>query len=378
MTNIKSADLAAANASSMITQLKETSQASSQILGNMRDFIYNSSNQLKGAGYDAVRAKLSVYVDAISKQAQICDNLSNNVIAANNVMLTFMDGYTYLDNSYIQDIENSIADVKSFLGWLTSYSKDNTKNGTDAEIAKWDGIRADLEKKLEKLKKLDSTDSSSFAMLDDVSEDMMNFAKAIYELKLPNYDGTIPDDQNSAEFRELISHVGMGGEPVFYYQKGWYDEDGKLHPWKSSWGKSIATSGCGPTSMAACLATMLGDKSITPSTIANMMNYEDNRGGVYVGKACSKYDLDCTSKIGLSKTSMNNFLTAGGKMIVAVNYGGHYIAVIGINNKKKPPTYIVCDPNNPKKREWTYNEIAATHTMVFHIAPKGRKVNECV
>ena len=28
------------------------------------------------------------------------------------------------------------------------------------------------------------------------------------------------------------------------------------------------------------------------------------------------------------------------------------------------------------KPEWTYNQIAAGHTMVFHIAPKGKKVKD--
>ena len=216
---------------------------------------------------------------------------------------------------------------------------------------------------------------SRFSLLDPVSEDMMSFAKAIYELKLPNYDGTIPDDQNSAEFKELLNHVGMGGEPVFYYQGGWYDEQGNLHRWQTSWGKSIASSGCGPTSMAAILATLLGDKSITPSTIANTMKYNDNVGGKYAFDSCKRYDLNCTSSIGLNK-NMKTFVQNGGKMIVAVNYGGHYIAVLGYDEKTNK--YIVCDPNNPKKTRWTYNEIAATHTMVIHVAPKGKTVNECM
>lgn len=379
MTKVYSADLSNANSSSMITQLEETSSSSSTVLSQLNSFIGESSSILMGNGYDAVRSKLSVYADAINKQKTICDNLSNNVKAANNVMLTFMDGYSYLDDAYIQDIEYSIEDVKSFLSWLRSYSEEKkARNGTDAEIAHWEGIQAELERKLDKLRKLDPTDKSSFAMLDTVSEDMMNFAQAIYELKLPNYDGTVPEDQNSAEFKELLNHVGMGGQPVFYYQKGWYDENGKLHSWKSSWGKPISSSGCGPTSMAAVLATLLGDKSITPATIANTMGYNDNIGGTYVFNSCKRYGLDYEYHIGLGRNNMNTFLSNGGKMIVAVNGGNHYISILGINNDKQPPTYIVCDPNNPNKREWTYNQIAAGHTMVFHIAPKGKKVKDMI
>jgi hypothetical protein len=377
MTKLASGELSQANNSAMITQLESTAQTCTDLVGKLNDFIYNSGDTLKGGGYDAVRAKFSFYVDAISKQKMICDNLTNNVKAANNIMLTFMDGYSFLDDSKINDIEYSIEDIKSFLGWLES-SSGSGKNGTAEEISKWNGILADLEKKLQKLKSLSPTDKSSFALLDNVSEDMMNFAQALYELKLPNYDGTIPEEQNSAEFRELITHVGMGNEPIFYCQWGWWDEDGQLHRWKTSWGKSIATSGCGPTSMAAVLATLLGDQSITPATVANKMGYDDNVGGKYVVDNCKRYGLDMNYHIVLSKSTMNNHLRNGGKMIVAINHGGHYIAVLGINDKKKPPTYIVCDPNNPKKKEWTYSEIAGTHTMTFFIAPKGKSVNECI
>ena len=177
-----------------------------------------------------------------------------------------------------------------------------------------------------------------------------------------------------------LAKTTVNGKTIYYNQNGYLDENGKLQKWKSSWGKDIASSGCGPTSMAAVLANMLGDTSITPSTVANMLNYDDNIGGNYVKKVADKYNLDQTHEIGLDKTKMNNFLRNDGKMIVAVNNGGHYISVLGINDSTNPPTYIVCDPNdsNTATKTWTYNDIAAGHTMVFHIAPKGKTVEECL
>ena len=177
-----------------------------------------------------------------------------------------------------------------------------------------------------------------------------------------------------------LQHTVVNGQPVYYNQNGYYDENGNWTKWKSSWGKDIASSGCGPTSMAAVLATMFGDTSITPSTVANMMNYDDNVGGTYVKKVADAYHLDQTHQIGLDKNKMDTFLRNNGKMIVAVNNGGHYISVLGINDSTNPPTYIVCDPNdsNTATKTWTYNDIAAGHTMVFHIAPQGKTVEECL
>ena len=184
-------------------------------------------------------------------------------------------------------------------------------------------------------------------------------------------------DATTGKLVTLGSIKGNNGKIIYYNQKGYYDENGNFHQWESSWGKDIASSGCGPTSMAACLANMLGDPSITPSTIANMMNYDDNIGGNYVIKTCQHYNLDQTHNIGLDKGKMDTFLSNGGTMIVAVNNGGHYISVLGINNDG---SYIVCDPNNANtaQKRWTYNDISAGHTMVFHIAPPGKTVNQCL
>ena len=188
---------------------------------------------------------------------------------------------------------------------------------------------------------------------------------------------------------ETVANVGDGatlqtlehkGQLVYYSQRGYYDQNGQFHRWQSSWGKDIASSGCGPTSMAACLTNMLNDPSITPSTIANMLNYDDNVGGNYVKKAADHYGLDQTHQIGLDKEKMNNFLRNNGKMIVAVNNGGHYVAVVGIDDSSNPPKYIVNDPNDSdgKMKTWTYSQLSTGHTMVFHIAPKGKTVEECI
>ena len=169
------------------------------------------------------------------------------------------------------------------------------------------------------------------------------------------------------------SSISYNGNTIYYNQKGYF-KDGVLHEWPTKWTKTISFSGCGPTSMAACLANMLGDPSITPSTIANLMKHADNIGGRFVGKAAKKFGIQQTCKYGLSPERMNKCLRNGGTMIVAVKEGGHYIAVVGINDKTNPPTYIVNDPNDAKasKKYWTYKAISQGHTMTFYLAPKGK------
>lgn len=186
------------------------------------------------------------------------------------------------------------------------------------------------------------------------------------------------DDSGTIEATNLMSTT-YNGEPVYYYQKGYFDEQGNLHEWPTTWGKTIASSGCGPTSMASILATLLGDRSITPSTIANEMSYNGNIGMNFVPHACEKYGLNYSGKPHLSKENVNTFLQNNGKIMVAVNGGGHYIALLGVNNSTNPPTYIVCDPNdrNTATKVWEWKDFAA-HTQTMFIAPPGKTVEQCL
>ena len=93
MAKVTYDDLERANASSSLDLLAETAVDSSKIASVIENFINNSKTYLTGGGYDAVRLKLGLYVDALRKQYQICVNLPNNVKAANFSLITYMEGY---------------------------------------------------------------------------------------------------------------------------------------------------------------------------------------------------------------------------------------------------------------------------------------------
>ena len=209
MTKIYNSELSSANSSNMIKELEKEIETSTKLISIMSEFLTSSTTVLVGGGYDAVRAKLSLYSDALSKQITICQNLANNLKAANNIMINYMEGYEMLDDAYIGDIKNSISDIKAFLDWLKSYttitrtdSQGNTttesvRNGTDAEIESWTGILHEFEHLLELLENLKPTDESAFSLLDSVKTDVISFGKALQELKLPDFNGKIEDDSDS-------------------------------------------------------------------------------------------------------------------------------------------------------------------------------------
>ena len=275
----------------------------------------------------------------------------NAISATKAVNLSFDTSKTQL-----AEIQTALKDEQVFLGPICDSCNNALTKGTDA-ITK-------LSENFVAIENYFIETSSTYKAGDDNSAKVLSLSS----------DGKL-------EASTLQSYQGGSGEPVYYYQKGYFDENGNLHEWPTTWTKSIADSGCGPTSLASVLATMLGDKSITPSTIADTMVHADsNTGGRFIAPNCKRYGLDSSPYYYMNKDNVNTFLRNNGKLVVSINDGKHYIAVLGINDSTNPPTYVVCDPNvrDTATRTWKWEDITNMNTMCFYIAPPGRTVPECL
>ena len=140
-----------------------------------------------------------------------------------------------------------------------------------------------------------------------------------------------------------------------FSQKG-YNEDGKLNPWdyfKNGWDKEISGSGCGPTSLASCLATMLQRPEIIPSVLtSSLTDKNDNKEWKYlkiIDEMNEKYNLNIYYSRDYSKGMKDSngnyvlmdFLKNGGKLIVVGQDGEHYKMILGGTEND---TVIICDP----------------------------------
>lgn len=86
---------------------------------------------------------------------------------------------------------------------------------------------------------------------------------------------------------------------------------------------SIGSSGCGPTSMAMVAATLTGNTSITPLTIANQYGaqyHTDGTSWAVWPVFASDYGLTYTN-LGTNLTAAANIIRQGGLVIIAVNQG---------------------------------------------------------
>ncbi len=425
MTKVLSSDLTQANSSNVITLLTQTAEDSNKLLNRLSMFVHSSKSICVGGGYDAVRAKLLLYYDALSKQSKICVNLSNNVVSANNFMLNYMDGYSELDNSKLPEIDQSITEADRTLTWLKELVYDyeydekgeiksvsSHTRGDQSLINSWSGVLDELKKLREKLEGLEYADSSAFGIISDVEMDTINFISAtngisnnsfsskncktskfisdVEEIQAPqlnmiqNTDETLVATTLSSARTKGTGNLYNGNTAINYLQTDpqWQDT-----AWHSSEYNGLAMAGCGPTSTAAALATILKDPSITPKTIGDKYPYSGTSTNL-PKKAAQDAGLDVSDNIYTSeKGAFDAVLESGGGIIFKAAeeteryngiryYGGHYIAILDHN----PVTdeYTICDPYSTENstQTWSYEDITngVKDNWSAVIAPPGETV----
>jgi len=81
MAIVHKSDLQNINSSAGLSYIEKKAEESQKLSNAISNFITNTQTKLKGGGYDAVRSKMSLYIDALNKQSQICSNLKNKRVA---------------------------------------------------------------------------------------------------------------------------------------------------------------------------------------------------------------------------------------------------------------------------------------------------------
>lgn len=199
MSKVIKGNLVDANNSQGLTVLEEIIEMSNDVKISLEEFINSSKNNFKGSAYDAARSKLQLYVEALNKQITLCDILINNIHAANNQMINYMEEYNFLDSGYLDGYKNEINSIKNKISSLSVPTQDDDM--TDAEfnekmseynssINYYIGRIAELEKLCKKLEGLDAADSSAWGIIsnnpDGNSEDIINYSKAVKGLEAVN------------------------------------------------------------------------------------------------------------------------------------------------------------------------------------------------
>ena len=173
---VYSSDLAKANTDNMgaLTAVIDSSQA---VVSVLNSFIDESSSILKGGGYDAIRVKLSLYANVYKALNQICINYESIAKNANNSMLNYMEGYSVLDDSKIEEYRVRLKQIAGYIKYLQDESAkvENTVDYTSL-INYWIGIYKELYHYKELLEGLAGKDNSLYGGFDGVTSDIENIS----------------------------------------------------------------------------------------------------------------------------------------------------------------------------------------------------------
>lgn len=150
-----------------------------------------------------------------------------------------------------------------------------------------------------------------------------------------------------------VSGSASSNEFVNYYQYNYSD------PYYS--GNSIASAGCGPTSMAMVLTYLTGEE-VTPVDATNYSlkhgTYVVGQGTSwdYFGKIAADYGVNCEES-GVSSQNIVNSLSNGKTVIMSMKPGtftksGHFIVLTKMNSDG---SISVADPNSEERSNTTYD-----------------------
>lgn len=158
------------------------------------------------------------------------------------------------------------------------------------------------------------------------------------------------------------------GDFVYYsqYDPAWADV-----PYGTS-GKTVQSSGCGPSSMAMIVATMTGDRSVTPETIASKYGrfYIQNEGSSHelFGTVASDYGLK-SKLVATSQAALDEALGSGG-LVVAGGSGsypftddGHILVIRQVTSSGK---YLIGNPLPTANNQSKSSDAAMQDTTWFN------------
>ena len=269
------------------------------------------------------------------------ESISNNVTAPGVWEGKSCENYKIqssdLISTYVGVIESQMSSLNTAVNLLSNY-KD---------------IKDDIEKRESQLANLnDDNDKDGFMR--------MRLSSEINKLKgdLENLKVQIKSLLASISSQKLQSSSSyVSGDFVYYNQKDYKQSYG--------FGTTIASSGCGPTSMAMVLSSITGE-TVDPVEAANWSikhGYRtDNEHGTWHGYFTSmpeEYGVN-SKEMSVSKKNIEETLNSGSPIIISMGPGhftskGHFIVLRGMTESGK---VLVADPNSKEKsKEWDINTI---------------------
>lgn len=171
MSVVYSGDLAQAmSASSAINSLNADKEDATAMINAIQDFIYNTTGNLVGKGYDQVRSHLEGYIGMLESRIKVADDLIGGIKSACSSLLTYMDGESKLDTSelpfYLDRLNNLNNRLYSLAAAINSYDPDESGVSLSSLLSAYSSCENEIKevkRMIDLLENLDAADAGAYA-----------------------------------------------------------------------------------------------------------------------------------------------------------------------------------------------------------------------
>ncbi len=250
------------------------------------------------------------------------------------------DNATNLSSEFVSEYKETIvSQLTSFANALNKYEEYKSAKASKAS-AESNYASASDDNKAYYRNQISTYSDKMSSLQSEINSLLSNISSQ----KLPNAESTVEAYKNMVTLNDFVNYFQGDYANYAYGRSG-----------------TIATSGCGPTSMAMILTYLTGE-TITPvdtSAYSVQHGYRCEGNGTYAAlfpAMAKEYGLECEQ---LSPTSQNIIQSLQeGKVLIAhmgpgtFTSGGHYIVLKGLDENGR---VIVADPNSRAKTDHSFD-----------------------
>lgn len=195
MAMVLSGDLSGSAISSAVALLEAEVADTTNLINAINSFIDDSTTTLKGKSYDAARQKLGLYLEDIKARQNIATELATAISNGAASMAGYMEGYSKLDDSEIDEIEAEIKSLESKISVARQTVYNINQSNEDSEnlvsvsyymqqISSYESAIEELKKELDKLINLEAADSSAFSGVEGACESVVKYSASVEGIKV--------------------------------------------------------------------------------------------------------------------------------------------------------------------------------------------------
>lgn len=195
MAMVLSGDLSGSAISSAVALLEAEVADTTNLINAINSFIDDSTTTLKGKSYDVARQKLGLYLEDIKARQNIATELATAISNGAASMAGYMEGYSKLDDSEIDEIEAEIKSLESKISVARQTVYNINQSNEDSEnlvsvsyymqqISSYESAIEELKKELDKLINLEAADSSAFSGVEGACESVVKYSASVEGIKV--------------------------------------------------------------------------------------------------------------------------------------------------------------------------------------------------